>query len=165
MLARRNTVVPFFAEPVLRDVDRLFGAVACAPRAASADRLSFPVNVWQDDGAIVFEAELPGFGADEIEIDADRQSVTIRASRSTEVAEQTPGDSEAPEAADESSGVDQTRTVLRSERTQGTFERRFKLPVPVNSDAVTAQLKDGILTVTLPRVDGTERRRVRVEAN
>lgn len=39
----------------------------------------------------------------------------------------------------------------RVERAYGTFARSFRLPAPVDASRVTAEFKDGVLTVTLPK--------------
>lgn len=160
MLARRTNLTPTIAEPVFRDFDRLFDAfTAPALRTLGAEAPAFPINVWHDDQAVVVEAELPGVTADQIDIDADRETLAIRATRTTESRTETPAESDA-------NGADRpTRRIVRTERYEGTVERRLALPTPVNPDAVTANLRDGVLTVRLPRTDATERRRIKVDTN
>ena len=50
----------------------------------------------------------------------------------------------------------------RIERGHGTFNRSFHLPVPVVSDQVTADLRDGVLTVTCPKAGDGAARRIQV---
>ena len=60
------------------------------------------------------------------------------------------------------SGVRRERTrsceqYHRVERGHGSFSRTFQLPMPVDAERITADLRDGVLTVTLP--EGSRRRR------
>ena len=50
----------------------------------------------------------------------------------------------------------------RVERGHGRFSRAFVLPEPIDVDSVTADFKDGVLTVTIPKANGRGRRRVDV---
>jgi HSP20 family protein len=50
----------------------------------------------------------------------------------------------------------------RVERGHGAFTRTFQLPQPVNGEAITADLKHGVLTVTCPKVAEPEPRRIRI---
>lgn len=52
---------------------------------------------------------------------------------------------------------------LRMEFPSGVFERSFALPYPVVEDQVAAVLRDGVLTVTLPRRDRPQERRIEIE--
>ncbi len=49
------------------------------------------------------------------------------------------------------------------ERAQGRFSRSFRFALPVNPDAIAADLTDGILTVTIPKAGGASVRRIDVE--
>ncbi len=49
------------------------------------------------------------------------------------------------------------------ERAQGRFSRAFRFKLPVDPDAITADLSDGVLTVTIPKAGSTEVRRIDVE--
>jgi HSP20 family protein len=45
----------------------------------------------------------------------------------------------------------------RVERGHGSFSRTFQLPLPVDADGIVADLRDGVLTVTCPKANGTRR--------
>lgn len=49
------------------------------------------------------------------------------------------------------------------ERAQGRFSRAFRFAVPVQSDRISADLSDGILTITIPKAGATDVRRITVE--
>jgi HSP20 family protein len=50
----------------------------------------------------------------------------------------------------------------RVERGHGTFSRSFHLPVPVDPEAITADLRDGVLTVTCPKLTDSTTHRIRI---
>ena len=50
----------------------------------------------------------------------------------------------------------------RVERGHGRFSRAFSLPEPINVEAITAELTDGILTITMPKAHDRSSRRVDV---
>lgn len=50
----------------------------------------------------------------------------------------------------------------RVERGHGSFSRTFHLPIPVDADRITADLRDGVLTVTCPKAPDTAGRRIQV---
>jgi len=50
----------------------------------------------------------------------------------------------------------------RVERGHGTFSRSFKLPLPVDADRVTADLRDGVLTIVVPMAAGTKARKIQI---
>jgi HSP20 family protein len=51
---------------------------------------------------------------------------------------------------------------LRVERAYGSFSRSFSLPNTLNADAIAAEYKNGVLTVTLPKREETKPRQVKV---
>jgi HSP20 family protein len=53
----------------------------------------------------------------------------------------------------------------RAERVRGSFERRFSLPRAADADAVSADYRSGVLTVTIPKQAAAQPRRIEVELN
>jgi HSP20 family protein len=101
-----------------------------------------PVDVHETAEAYVITAEVPGVSRDDLQIQVQEGRVTI-------------------------SGRRQGRTLPceqyhRIERGHGSFRRSFQLPLPVNADRVTADLRDGVLTVTCPKAPEAIPRRIRV---
>jgi HSP20 family protein len=107
-----------------------------------------PVDLYETASEFVLSAELPGLTRDEIEIQAEDNRIVIRGERTA--APGGPG-SDIP-----------CEQFHRIERGHGRFSRAFALPEAVDVDAVTADLKDGILTVTIPKAAGRGTRRVDV---
>jgi HSP20 family protein len=101
-----------------------------------------PVDLFETAGAFVLTAEVPGLKRDQIEIHAEESRIVIRGDRS--------------------SGSVPCEQYHRVERGHGRFSRAFSLPEPIDVDGVSADLKDGLLTVTLPKAGGRGSRRVDV---
>jgi HSP20 family protein len=100
-----------------------------------------PVDLYETGGAFVLTAELPGLNRDDIEIHAEESRIVIRGERAGQVP---------------------CEQYHRVERGHGRFSRAFLLPEPIDIEAVTADLKDGLLTITLPKAGGRGARRVDV---
>jgi HSP20 family protein len=101
-----------------------------------------PVDLFETGGAFVLTAELPGLTRDQIEIHAEENRLVIRGERAA--------------------GQVPCEQYHRVERGHGRFSRAFLLPEPVDVESVAADLKDGVLTVTIPKAGGRGSRRVSV---
>ena len=97
--------------------------------------------------AYVVKAELPGVNKDQVNIQLQDRELVISG--------------EVPEPEPESGNGNGSRRHRSSRRT-GRFELRTYLPGDVNADAVTAQLSDGILTITVPKSEATKPRKVEI---
>ena len=102
-----------------------------------------PVDLFETAGAFVLTAELPGLSREQIDIHAEESRITIRGERTV--------------------GQVPCEQYHRVERGHGRFSRAFLLPEPIDIEAVTADLKDGLLTVTIPKAGGRGARRIQVE--
>jgi HSP20 family protein len=130
------------------EFDRLFEqAVEGFPRVGRSPWLAptFPaVNVWEDEENVYAEAELPGVKLDDIELFVVGDQLTIKGERRVV--------------------NDDDVSYLRKERGTGSFARELSLPVAVDSGQVEATLRDGVLTVTLPKAEEAKPRKVEVKA-
>lgn len=142
----------FNANPfdVAREMDRLFESMMANQPAAyvptARGRLSYPaVNLWEDDGSLYIEAELPGLSMDDLEVLVTDNELTIKGERRPT----------APENA----------ATLRRERGTGTFERTISLPVDINAENVEAKLHDGVLMITLPKAPAHTPRKIEVKSH
>ena len=104
-----------------------------------------PVDLYETANEYVLTAELPGLSRDQIEIHAEETRIVIRGARSTE--------------SGHNIGCEQYHRV---ERGHGPFSRGFSLPEPIDVGRVAADLKDGILTVTIPKSRDSAARRIDV---
>jgi HSP20 family protein len=93
-----------------------------------------PVDLYETAGAFVLTAELPGLAREQIEIHAEETRIVIRGARAAGPGRDIP-----------------CEQFHRVERGHGRFSRAFSLPEPIEVEAITADLKDGVLTVTIPK--------------
>ncbi|MDZ7620399.1 MAG: Hsp20/alpha crystallin family protein [Patescibacteria group bacterium] len=110
----------------------------------SATRGQPPLNLWETSDALVAEMEVPGIAADQIDVSV------IGGELSVQVQRQDP-----PEV-----GV----TCHRRERPVGTTTRVLRLPADVDGNNVQAVIKDGVLTITLPKAEATKPRKIKVSS-
>lgn len=101
-----------------------------------------PVDLYETPTEFVLTAEVPGLSRDRIEIHAEDSRVVIRGERA---GAQVP-----------------CEQYHRIERGHGRFSRAFMLPEPIDIDNVNAELKDGLLTVTIPKAGGRSARKISV---
>jgi HSP20 family protein len=101
-----------------------------------------PIDVHETVEDYVITAELPGLGRDDVHIHVADGQVTISGQRRE------------PEVPYEQ--------FHRVERGHGSFSRTFKLPLPVDAGRVTADLRDGVLTIVCPKDAEAAPRRIRV---
>jgi HSP20 family protein len=99
------------------------------------------VDIYEAQGNLVIEAELPGLRREDIEIEVGGDRLTIKGTR---------------EVAD-------GREYMRAERAQGAFHRSFAIAAPIDPAAVTATYRDGVLAITLPKAQQLEGTQVRVK--
>lgn len=122
------------------DMGRLLGGT----RPGQATE-GLPVNVWVDEDRVTVTAELPGVARDALDVSVVGRRLTIRGERGTAA----PGEG---------------GRYHRRERDAGRFGRALNLPFAVESDQVSATLRDGVLTVTLPRAEADRPRKIAVQA-
>jgi HSP20 family protein len=104
-----------------------------------------PVDLYETPAEFVLTAELPGLTRDQIEIHAEDSRIVIRGARAAGPGRDIP-----------------CEQYHRIERGHGPFSRAFALPEPIDVDAIAADLKDGVLTVTIPKANGRGARRINV---
>lgn len=104
-----------------------------------------PADLYETERTFVLTVELPGLARNDIEILAEERRVTIRGGRSA-----------SPVSCEQ---------YHRVERGHGPFSRTFTLSEPMDVDSITTDLKDGVLTVTMPKANGPSTRRVDVTLN
>ena len=101
-----------------------------------------PVDLFETADCFVLTIEVPGLAREHIDIHAEESRIVIRGERA---GTQTP-----------------CEQYHRVERGHGRFSRAFTLPEPIDVDSVSAELNDGLLTVTIPKAGGRGARRVDV---
>ncbi len=122
------------------EMDRVFGR-AFGERIA---RTWTPaLDVLETPNAIVLTAEVPGLKAEDVEVEFDDNVLSIS------------GERVFAEASDDG-------TYHRIERAYGTFSRSVTLPSGVKASEVSAEVTDGVLTVTVPKADDVKPRKIDV---
>ena len=108
-------------------------------RAHAERRWSPAVDVREETGRYVIEADVPGVDPKDIEITADDGALVIKGSRRAESSESQDG-------------------FKRVERVRGGFWRRFALPEGVDESGIEAKTENGVLRVTVPKQEKAEPR-------
>ncbi len=136
---------PFRGFATLQDqVNRLFNDSFRTHGEESALTTWAPaVDIYETPNELVVKADLPDVNEKDIDIRVENNLLTIRGERKVEksVSEE---------------------NFLRVERTYGSFSRSFSLPNTVNAEAIGADYKNGVLTVTLPKREESKPRQVKV---
>jgi len=146
---------PFFSDMGLRsaygeldrmrqDMDRLMGDFGGRFFSMPAAGVFPLVNLTEDKEGYSVRAELPGLKADELNISATGNSLSISGER---------------KIAREGQDI----RYHRREREAGSFSRIVSLPGEVDSDKVDAKLKDGILTVHIPKAEVAKPKQITVK--
>jgi len=92
-----------------------------------------PIDVYETEDRYVVTAEVPGISREAIELAVQDNRLTLRGTRAGQLAE--------PEA----------QHFHQVERGHGSFERTFQFADPVLTDKISADLRDGVLTIMLPK--------------
>jgi len=103
------------------------------------------VDVYENEQALIFKAELPGFSKDDVHVELKDNVLTLKGERKREV-----------EVKEEQ--------YHRMERSHGTFQRSFALPIGVEAEKAEATFKDGVLELTLPKAEVAKPKRIGISA-
>ncbi|HOF19453.1 MAG TPA: Hsp20/alpha crystallin family protein [Phycisphaerae bacterium] len=122
-------------------LDRFFGDFGWpTERGAWAPAL----DVAERDDAIIVRAELPGMKADDIDLQVQGNTLTIRGEK-------------------KESHEDKGENYHHVERRWGSFQRVIPLPESVDADHIDAKYADGVLQVTLPKTERAKPRKITVK--
>ncbi len=102
-----------------------------------------PIDVRSDEEAFEITAEVPGLTAEDVKIEILEDVVTLRAEIEAE--------------------EDNERILLR-ERGPISFERRLRLPDPLDVDGAEAKIENGILRLRLPKAEEARPKTIKVKA-
>lgn len=111
------------------------------PGVGGSRRMAYPpLNLSQDEENIYVRAEIPGASMEDMDLTLTDKTLVIKGERKAEEGK-----------------------YYRQERPAGVFHRLINLNVPVNRDGVTATMKDGMLTVTLPKSEEIKPRQISID--
>lgn len=100
------------------------------------------VDILETTDQYIVTAEVPGMSRADLDISVHEGRLTISGERRER--------------------IQQCEQYHRVERGHGSFSRTFHLPVPMDSERITADLRDGVLTVTCPKAANGSARRIQV---
>lgn len=142
---RRSPVLSPWLE--LEDMSGRLNRIFSNPGREEAPRRSAwspPVSVEETEEELRLTAELPGMKIDDIEIEVENKTLTLRGEKKEE---------------EELEG----RKFHVREQSFGAFERRFTLPRTVNTEEISAQFQDGILHVQMPKEPEAKARKITIK--
>ncbi len=140
VLFTRNRMPDLFSsfgfEPFQRALDLFGGEWPTGVR-------SFAVDVREDPTRYIIEADLPGVSQEHLELNFEGDVLTIQARHNSE-------------------REDKGEGYHVRERRSGVVSRQFRLPDAVDRDHIEAELKNGVLTVTLPKAESAKPKKIAV---
>ncbi|RUT48480.1 Hsp20/alpha crystallin family protein [Paenibacillus anaericanus] len=126
-----------------KSLNEVFNDDFFAPIKSST--MSFRTDIRESEQAYLIEAELPGFKKEEIDIDFANPYLTIKAVRKEDNLEE-----------------NENHQVIRRERRFGEYVRRFYLQ-DIEEESIRASLKDGMLTLVVPKQQKAQSKRIEIQ--
>jgi HSP20 family protein len=102
------------------------------------------VDIYEDEGMITVSAQVPGVKAEDVHIDVENNVLTLTGERKLE-------------------REDKREGYHRIESSYGSFTRSFVLPESADAEKVEANLRDGVLTVRIPKRPEAAHKRIEVK--
>ena len=102
------------------------------------------VDIYDTDTSVILKAEPPGMTKDDIMIEINENNLILKGERKfqKDIKEE---------------------NYHRIERSYGSFSRSFTLPDTVDRERVSASFKDGILEITIPKIEGARPKQIEIE--
>ena len=127
-----------------RELDRVFGTFNPGATNSSLFRAYPQVSMWEDEENFYVEAELPGCSLEELELSVSGSQLTLKGERKSPQLEH--------------------GQWLRQERGFIKFNRTIELPSDVDSDHVSATLRNGVLLITLGKRAEVKPRKIEIQS-
>jgi HSP20 family protein len=102
------------------------------------------VDIIENENELVLKADLPAINEKDLDIRIENNTLTIRGERKFDKEEK-------------------EKNYLRVERAYGAFTRSFSLPNTINTDAIRAEYKNGVLTVQMPKRAESKPKQVKID--
>jgi HSP20 family protein len=126
--------------------NRIFGSTFAPTRTLdeNCDCVWRPaVDIYEEENGVALKAELPGIDKNDISIDVKDGVLTLSGERTVE-------------------NESEEKNYYRRERTYGKFQRLFTLPDGISADDITADFKDGVLKVHIPKAEVEEPKKITI---
>ena len=107
------------------------------------------MDVAERKDAYVVQAELPGLTPEQVDVSFEKNVLTIRGTK--------------PASFDAKS--DGELRIFAAERVSGSFERSVRLPEFVDADRISATFSNGLLTLTVPKAEAAQPRRISINGS
>lgn len=121
-----------------QEINRLFS------NAEQRTPLEYPaINIWENNESAVVTAELPGIDVDKIDIEITGDVLTLSGANQIET-------------------LKEGETYLRQERDRSGFKRKIQLSFPIDPRKVKAHYEKGILSITLPRLEESLPKKIKI---
>jgi len=137
LLSLREAMNRLFEESFVRS------SAATSGLLADGTARPLPLDVYETANEVVIKASVPGARPENVEINIQGDTVTIRAEVEPE------------------SGVDES-SYLRRERPWGTFSRQIVIPILLDADKAEAKYVDGVLTLSIPKAEAAKPKQIKV---
>lgn len=124
-----------------RDLDRLAHQLAAGTWGTTNRPAVMPMDAWREGERFVVELDLPGVAAESIDLDVERNVLTVRAERTARN-----GDWE----------------MLASERTRGAFTRQLVLGDNLDLERIEADYDAGVLRLVIPVAEKAKPRKIQI---
>jgi HSP20 family protein len=101
-----------------------------------------PINIFEKGDDFVAIIELPGIEKNDLAIEAKDKTIRISGKKKA--------------------AYDEKASLHRRERLSGTFDRTISLPLSINTEAITADYQNGVLTLSIPRAESEKPRTIKI---
>lgn len=135
-----------FQDEMNRMFNRFFDTTLSEERERTGINWYPAIDVSEKDKEFVVYAELPGLKKDDIHLRYSNGALTIEGEREREKEEK-------------------DKKFHRVERAYGKFSRTFEVPAVIQSDKITANFKDGVLEIHLPKVEEETPKRIEIKTS
>lgn len=142
-------VPSFYRSPLVdlqQEIDQLVSRFKSDWNGDISQEMLMPsLDLSETDDSLQVRMDVPGIKANEINIEVSGNTIRISGAHKEEKEEK-------------------GKTFHRVERRSGSFSRTLALPAAVKEEKVTAECKDGVLTITLPKTEVAKKQKVKVIA-
>jgi HSP20 family protein len=116
------------------------------------------VDILETNSAYLLEAELPGYNENKVQVHVDGRTLTIESKKENEKTGRnvSPG-----KEGGEKEETPEPRFLIR-ERRNVSFSRSFQLPEDADLDTITAEFKDGLLTLEIKKRVSAQKRKIEI---